>query len=128
MRDKMRNELKAGASSELGRLAFSIKQGAGGIVDIEFLVQYLVLAYSADYPELLTYTDNYRILEVARECQLLEEEEMSTLILAYLDLRGASHQIALQQPEDLQSASVLERHQEGVTAIWRRIFASVDVP
>ncbi|MEZ5490050.1 MAG: bifunctional [glutamate--ammonia ligase]-adenylyl-L-tyrosine phosphorylase/[glutamate--ammonia-ligase] adenylyltransferase [Gammaproteobacteria bacterium] len=124
MRNRMRKELKASSTSELDQLAFRIKQGQGGIVDIEFLVQYLVLAYAGEFPQLLTYTDNYRILEAARECQLLEEGEMNTLISAYLDLRAASHQIALQQPKDLQSASVLELHQAEVTAIWERIFES----
>ncbi|MCB1671421.1 MAG: bifunctional [glutamate--ammonia ligase]-adenylyl-L-tyrosine phosphorylase/[glutamate--ammonia-ligase] adenylyltransferase [Gammaproteobacteria bacterium] len=125
MRDRMRRELKSSSTSELERLAFQLKQGQGGIVDIEFLVQYLVLAYAGDHPTLLTYTDNFRILETARECQLLEESEMNTLIAAYLDLRAASHRIALQQLDDLGSATVLEQHQEAVTAIWKRIFGSV---
>jgi len=125
MRERMRSELKTASSDELERLAFQIKQGRGGIVDIEFLVQFLVLAYGGKHPELLTYTDNYRILEVARECQLLEEAEMNALIGAYLDLRAASHQLALQQQDGLQSSSVLEQRREAVTAIWDRMFASI---
>jgi glutamate-ammonia-ligase adenylyltransferase len=107
------------------RLAFQIKQGHGGIVDIEFLVQYLVLAHSCQHPELLTYTDNYRILEAARECRLLEEWEMNTLIEAYLDLRAASHQIALQQEQELDSFNALAYHQEAVVEIWSRVFGAV---
>ncbi len=125
MRERMRRELKSTSSSEMDLLAFRIKQGKGGIVDIEFLVQYLVLAYSRDYPALLTYTDNFRILEAARECELLAEEEMNTLINAYMDLRAASHQITLKQLEDLKSATALELHQEAVTAIWERVFGPV---
>ncbi|MBT8147187.1 MAG: bifunctional [glutamate--ammonia ligase]-adenylyl-L-tyrosine phosphorylase/[glutamate--ammonia-ligase] adenylyltransferase [Gammaproteobacteria bacterium] len=125
MREKMRKELKASSSSELDQLAFQIKQGSGGIVDIEFMVQFLVLAHSGKFPDLHTYTDNYRILEAARGSELLEESEMVTLIEAYLELRAASHQIALQQLEDLSSLDALNRHQEAVVAIWNRVFASV---
>src|ERR1700723_2723066 len=58
MRMRMRRELsKAGAEQ------FDIKQDAGGIADIEFLVQYWVLAAADVHPELLTYTDNIRQLE-----------------------------------------------------------------
>jgi glutamate-ammonia-ligase adenylyltransferase len=123
MRQKMRNELKASSSSELDQLAFQIKQGTGGIVDIEFMVQYLVLAYSSEHEELLTYTDNYRILEAAQNCELLVETEMVTLIDAYLELRAASHQIALQQAEDLGALNTLKNHQEAVVNIWNRVFA-----
>lgn len=126
MRSKMRSELKSSSTSDTDRLAFEIKQGRGGIVDIEFLVQYLVLAYSGEHPSLLTYTDNYRILEAARECRLLEEEEMNTLINAYLQFRAASHQLALQQTDQPLSAAALDLHRQAVTAIWRRIFSAVD--
>ena len=125
MREKMRKELKASSTSDQDKLAFQIKQGTGGIVDIEFMVQYLVLAYSGDHPDLLTYTDNYRILEAARECDLLQESEMVTLIDTYLELRAASHQIALQQVEDLSTLSKLEHHQAAVMTIWQRVFGSV---
>ena len=127
MREKMRKELKASSTSDLDQLAFQIKQGKGGIVDIEFMVQYLVLAYSGDHSDLLTYTDNYRILEAAQECELLEEAEMATLINAYLELRAASHQIALKQVEDLSALGALKRHQEAVVTIWERLFASVTI-
>jgi glutamate-ammonia-ligase adenylyltransferase len=123
MREKMRSELKASSSAELDKLAFQIKQGTGGIVDIEFMVQYLVLAYSSEYEQLLTYTDNYRILEAAQTCELLAETEMVTLIDAYLELRAASHQIALQQVEDVSTMNTLQDHQDAVVNIWNRVFA-----
>ncbi|MBE1118754.1 hypothetical protein IH683_23820, partial [Escherichia coli] len=43
--------------------AFDLKHDAGGIVDIEFMVQYAVLAWSGKHPALLEFTDNIRILE-----------------------------------------------------------------
>ena len=59
MRLRMRREL---SKARAGR--FDIKQDAGGIADIEFLVQYWVLAAGVIcIPQLLTYTDNIRQLE-----------------------------------------------------------------
>ena len=55
MRLRMRRELSHSSPGQ-----FDIKQDAGGIADIEFLVQYWVLAAAASHPELLTYTDNIR--------------------------------------------------------------------
>jgi len=124
MREKMRKQLKPPTKSGSDKLSFQIKQGAGGIVDIEFLVQYLVLAYSADHQELFTYTDNFRILEAAGDCELLVDSDMAKLIAAYLELRAASHQIALQQVEDLDAINTLTHHQKAVVKVWNRVFGS----
>jgi len=125
MRIRMRNELSNKSPSAMDKLAFEIKQGKGGIVDIEFLVQYLVLVHSHQYPALLTYTDNFRILEAAQECQLLDQSEMQILINAYLDLRSTSHQIALQQEGRLLSAKNLQSFQSSVSTIWDKLFSPV---
>jgi len=107
----------------LDKLAFEIKQGVGGIVDIEFLVQYLVLVHAHRSPALLTYTDNFRILEAAQECQLLDQNEMQTLIDAYLEFRSASHQLALQTEDGLLSTETRKRLQSSVSAIWDKLFS-----
>ena len=125
MRNRMRKELSVKSSSTSDQLAFELKQGKGGIVDIEFLVQYLVLVNSHQCPELLTHTDNFRILEAARECQLLGPNEMHILINAYLDLRSASHQVALQQQQGLLSIESLQQLQDSVSAIWDKLFSPV---
>ena len=58
MRKRMRDAL---GSAESDRM--HLKQDDGGVADIEFVVQYLVLANAAEHPTLLTYTDNVRVLE-----------------------------------------------------------------
>lgn len=70
MRAKMRDNLGTkstvagtGANAFRPTVVFDLKQDAGGIVDIEFMVQYAALAWSAQHPSLLRYTDNIRILE-----------------------------------------------------------------
>lgn len=125
MRNRMRNELSSKSISTLDKLAFEIKQGVGGIVDIEFLVQYLVLVHAHRSPALLTYTDNFRILEAAQECQLLDQNEMQTLIDAYLEFRSALHQLALQTEDGLLSTESRQRLQSSVSAIWDKLFSPI---
>ena len=69
MRAKMRDNLgtrvtHAGTAEQAfdATAEFNLKH-AGGIVDIEFMVQYAALAWSHQHPELLRYTDNIRILD-----------------------------------------------------------------
>lgn len=71
MRDKMRAHLLGAETSGGKSPRFHIKQSVGGIVDIEFMVQYCVLAWSRDYPALSVYTDNIRILEALSESGLI---------------------------------------------------------
>ena len=75
----------------------NLKQDAGGVADIEFIVQYLVLAHASEYPELLSYTDNVRVLNIVERQQLLPETDAVLLRDAYLTLRERLHRQALQE-------------------------------
>lgn len=80
---------------------FHLKYDRGGITDLEFFVQFLVLAYSSDYPEMSVWTDNVRILETAAGTGIITEDaalEMKRIYLAYRtevhkrDLLGLDHE------------------------------------
>ncbi|WP_455212055.1 bifunctional [glutamate--ammonia ligase]-adenylyl-L-tyrosine phosphorylase/[glutamate--ammonia-ligase] adenylyltransferase, partial [Kaarinaea lacus] len=92
MRERMRKELLPSNQTE-----FDLKQGLGGITDIEFMVQYAVLAYAAEYPDLLTYTDNIRILEIMMANNLISHENGALLIDCYKILRAQIHRLTLQE-------------------------------
>lgn len=70
---------------------FHLKYDKGGIIDIEFFVQYLVLAYSNTYPELSVWTDNIRILETAAKTGIITEETSLRLKQIYLAYRAEVH-------------------------------------
>jgi len=123
MRQRMREELTRKAGSDRHKPPFVIKQGAGGTVDIEFIVQYLVLAESGRCPALLTWSDNVRILEAAQGCELLEAQESGFLTEAYLALRSTLHHFALQEQDLADPLAALVTYQQGVSRIWNRIFA-----
>ncbi|MDP2140130.1 MAG: bifunctional [glutamate--ammonia ligase]-adenylyl-L-tyrosine phosphorylase/[glutamate--ammonia-ligase] adenylyltransferase [Gammaproteobacteria bacterium] len=128
MRQRMRDEFAKKPASERDKLSFVIKQGRGGIVDIEFIVQYLVLAHGADNAALLTYPDNVRILEAARDAGLLTSDQFRQLTDAYLGLRSALHHFALAQHdvachEVTDGRDELDAHQKAVSGIWEAVFS-----
>ena len=90
MRERMRREL---LKPEPG--IFDIKQGRGGIVDIEFLVQYLVLLKSCEHIELTKWTDNARILQTLAEAEIIGGDTAHFLTEAYLTYRSSVHRLNL---------------------------------
>ena len=77
MRAKMREHLLSSGPSHVDE--FDLKQGEGGIVDIEFMVQYSVLAWCHRLPDLARWTDNIRILETLGREGILEQEKCDAL-------------------------------------------------
>ena len=121
MREKMRKHLLPNEHSEEGE--FHLKQGAGGIVDIEFMVQYAVLAWSHRVPELARWSDNVRILETLGREGLFERQECEALTQAYLAYRSAAHQLSLQQQPDTAPAGSFVKERAAVCAKWQQLFA-----
>lgn len=115
MRGRMRAEL---LRREPGM--FDLKQDDGGIVDIEFIVQYLVLRYAHDFPELLDWTDNVRLLRTLADTGVLSESDAYALRTAYLIYRVTGHKLSLRERkhEVPEERFVLVR--ERVRSIWRK--------
>ena len=136
MRRRMRDELTRKAGQKSSQPGFAIKQGSGGIVDIEFMVQFMVLAQSCHCPELARWSDNVRILEAANRCGLLTENEIKQLTQSYLALRATLHEFAIQHGEtaavgDDVINSVMQPLMplcSSVTALWDKVFAPWQSP
>ena len=75
---------------------FDIKRDQGGIVDIEFVVQYLVLAHASEYPALAQWSDVIRLLETLEQVGVLSADQAAVLSSRYLTYRSALHGLALQ--------------------------------
>ncbi|TOG06926.1 bifunctional [glutamate--ammonia ligase]-adenylyl-L-tyrosine phosphorylase/[glutamate--ammonia-ligase] adenylyltransferase [Vibrio parahaemolyticus] len=118
MREKMRDHL---GGKKSGR--FMIKQDVGGITDIEFLAQYLVLNYSHEKPKLTRWCDNVRIYETLIAQGVMEEDQAMQLIRAYTTMRNEIHHRNLLNldADVVEDKFVAER--EWVKQAWNQWFA-----
>ncbi len=123
MRRKMREQLGSEAKAKSKNTAlFNLKQDAGGIVDIEFMVQYAALAWASKSPDIIRYTDNIRILGSLEEAGLLDADSVAHLIAAYKAYRSTGHSLALQRQEAvLEGDNHFTEERAQVTAIWDRV-------
>jgi glutamate-ammonia-ligase adenylyltransferase len=119
MRKRMQKELLEEKPGE-----FDLKQGAGGMVDIEFLVQYLVLLKAREHHELLRWTDNVRLLETISAARLLPERDALALNDAYLALRTKAHHLNLAGHKAVVSDNSLDKHKSRVREIWNQVLES----
>ena len=100
---------------------FHLKQDAGGIIDIEFLAQFAVLAYSHEYPSLTKWSDNVRIFEEVALLGIWEEQVCQDLTDAYLRIRAATHQLALAEQSLLVDESLWTETRALVQAQWQHL-------
>jgi [glutamine synthetase] adenylyltransferase / [glutamine synthetase]-adenylyl-L-tyrosine phosphorylase len=120
MRLRMRKEL-----SRSGAGQFDIKQDAGGIGDIEFLVQYWVLAGAQAHPELLTYTDNIRQLEGLAAVGMIDADTALWLKQTYISYRTVLHHLSLEgDVERIVAAEPYRDTRARLRAIWHATLES----
>ncbi len=117
MREKIR---KAHGVSEPGK--FHLKQGRGGIIDIEFIVQYLILANAHQHSELVKWSDNVRQLEALAQAGILEQKASLLLKQAYLTFRSSVHHLNLQDQPPVVDHPDLLATGSTVAAIWKSCF------
>jgi glutamate-ammonia-ligase adenylyltransferase len=102
---------------------FDVKHDAGGMVDIEFLVQYLVLAHSSRHPELLDDAGNIALLDRAAKAGLIEARAAADCAQAYRDFRRLQHVLRL---NDARFARVepetVATQRAAVRGLWRAVF------
>ncbi len=85
MREKMRAEKKDRADQ------LDLKHTRGGIVDVEFIVQFIILAYSHEHPEFLGNLGNFALLTRAAALGILDEDTAAKVGKAYLAYRERQH-------------------------------------
>ncbi|WP_126456900.1 bifunctional [glutamate--ammonia ligase]-adenylyl-L-tyrosine phosphorylase/[glutamate--ammonia-ligase] adenylyltransferase [Sulfuriflexus mobilis] len=115
-------EMRARMRSELGsknREEFDLKQDLGGIVDIEFMVQYAVLQWSVSHPQLLEWTDNIRLLETLVATGLLAEADGAALADAYRAYRAEVHRLKLQAQPARVPADRFVAERQTVQRLWQ---------
>jgi glutamate-ammonia-ligase adenylyltransferase len=116
----MRHRMRANHVVAAG--IFDLKQSEGGIIDLEFMVQFLVLAHSHQYPELTENIGNIALLVRLAELGIIEKEEASRVASAYLAFRKLQHASRLQGHSKAQVASSLvQDHADAVKSLWKKL-------
>jgi glutamate-ammonia-ligase adenylyltransferase len=113
MREKMRAHLAKGDTENI-----DLKQDAGGVADIEFIVQFLLLAHTNAFPSLAKWPDNVRILANLARLSLITKAEADILNQAYLEYRNYAHRLALQNAKLAAINPSIADFQTKVKAIW----------
>jgi len=113
MREKMRKNLDK-STAEL----FSLKQGSGGITDIEFMVQYFVLSLAEQHSILTEVTDNIGLLSRLVELNILTQAQASILETAYCLFRDRGHKETLQGNKAMIPQSELVESRAAVAELW----------
>ncbi|MBB1448211.1 bifunctional [glutamate--ammonia ligase]-adenylyl-L-tyrosine phosphorylase/[glutamate--ammonia-ligase] adenylyltransferase, partial [Pseudoalteromonas sp. SG41-6] len=117
MREKMRVHLAKGNTDK-----FDLKQDIGGMADIEFITQYLVLKYAHEFERLTVYSDNVRILTDAAKIGCITKDQQQQLIHAYISYRSRYHVLSLEQQGRLVPRIQFEEDITNVKRIWDIIF------
>lgn len=120
MREKMRKHLDR-TSDKL----YDIKQGPGGMIDVEFISQYLLLDNAPRFKDMKLWTDNVRILEECSKFGIIDETVTRQLIDAYIDIRKIYHELSLADLPRLVHIEDRPVKTFDVEKIWKELFKDV---
>ena len=103
---------------------FDIKQDPGGIIDVEFIVQYLVLGHAHAHPELCANLGNIALLGIAAELGLIPSRLADPVRNAYREYRRMQHAKRLNgSPQARVERAPVASKIDEVRALWRAVFA-----
>ena len=121
---EMRRKVHAGHPN--ATVEFDLKHDAGGMVDIEFMVQFLVLAYAHRHPQLIANLGNIALLRIAGDAGLITQEAAQSVGNAYRLLRSRQHRLRLDGAEktriNLETEAELLAARDAVLALWLEVF------
>ena len=104
---------------------FDVKHSPGGLVDIEFIVQYLVLAHACDHEALTVNAGNIALLERAGALGLIPVEQANAAANSYRELRRLQHRAWLSSDAAAQlQIDIVTVYAQPVTLLWKSVFGS----
>ena len=118
----MRTRVSRGHPMEPGQ--FDVKHSPGGMVDIEFAVQFLVLSQSARHPALQANAGNIALLERAQACGLIATPLGENAAQAYRSLRQMQHRARLNEEPTQLASSAVEVERAAGLALWDAVFGN----
>jgi len=100
---------------------FDIKHSPGGMVDVEFVVQYLVLLHTAAHPALADNVGNIALLHRAEAAGLLTPGMGHAAADAYREMRRLQHRARLNEDPTALPLQQLQAQRDAVLALWRHV-------
>ncbi len=120
--DSMRAKVRA--AHPVRGAKFDVKHSPGGMVDIEFAVQFLVLSQGCRHPELLANAGNIALLLRAQSCGLLPEPVGDNAANAYRALRQIQHRARLNEEPTQVDQETIQAEQAAGLALWSAVFTA----
>jgi len=118
----MRERLHQAHPVRAGR--FDIKHSPGGMVDVEFVVQFLVLAHAGVHPTLIANSGNIALLQAAEQAALLPAGMGQAAARAYRALRQRQHRARLDEASTQIDPALVAEHSAAVRALWTLVFGA----
>jgi glutamate-ammonia-ligase adenylyltransferase len=119
MREKMRD------AQNIPHDQFDLKHSLGGIIDVEFLVQYLVLSHAAKNNELTRNIGNIALLKLLASFGIIEAGMADNAAIAYREYRKMQHALKLQGvTHNKVEATSVQLHASAVITLWKSVFAA----
>lgn len=119
MRARMRENLSKAKAGQ-----FDLKQDAGGVADLEFLVQFWMLQWADRWPEIVMFSDNIRQLESLASGNLVPQTRVDFLVDTYRKYRARLHHLSLDSGGDVVDGSEFATERQGVIAIWDEVIGN----
>ncbi|WP_374710516.1 bifunctional [glutamate--ammonia ligase]-adenylyl-L-tyrosine phosphorylase/[glutamate--ammonia-ligase] adenylyltransferase [Massilia pseudoviolaceinigra] len=118
---KMRKKMHDAYPSRPGQ--FELKQDEGGMIDVEFMSQYLVLRHAAQYPQLTVNLGNIGLLRMFADLGLIDADLALAVGDAYRAMRKLQHQLRLQGKDSARiDPALVARHSAAVRRLWAAVF------
>lgn len=119
MRKRMRDKLSLSKAEE-----FDLKQDPGGLSDIEFLIDYWVLAQAHAFPELVKFPDKVRQLEALETTGLVSAERCARIKNIYLALRESAHELALNEGGRIIRGDSFAAERGWLRSLWAEVLGA----
>ncbi|TXH02843.1 MAG: bifunctional [glutamate--ammonia ligase]-adenylyl-L-tyrosine phosphorylase/[glutamate--ammonia-ligase] adenylyltransferase [Nevskiaceae bacterium] len=117
MRAKMRANLEKKVPGK-----WDVKQGEGGMVEVEFITQFLVLRDAHKDPALVEWSDNWRQLDALERAGSVTAMQKSVLIDSYRAYRAWAHKRGLQLASAMAPLEEFEHERASIAQVWSCFF------
>jgi [glutamine synthetase] adenylyltransferase / [glutamine synthetase]-adenylyl-L-tyrosine phosphorylase len=116
MRERMRENLSKAKAGQV-----DLKQDAGGVADLEFLVQFWMLKWADRYPQIVTFSDNIRQLESLASGNLVPQARVDFLVNTYRKYRQRLHRLSLEGARNIVGDAEFVDERRGVIEVWDEV-------